>query len=112
MVGPQGAAGGISRGVDSGERAEFVGEVGLIVVSAIERHLRPGNIDARMQLRNRPLKALNAHPCFWGETDLLPKNLGEAALAPAGGSGYFANGGDARHALKPVERVVHDVVPG
>ena len=112
VIRPQGAAGRIGSGVDAGEGAEFVGEVRLVVVSTVERHLRPGDVHSSVQLLHGALKAQNAGPGFGREADLFPKNLRKVALAPTSAPGYFPNRGNAGRALKTAQREVHDGVPG
>ena len=110
VIGPLGVAGGISCGVDAGKCAELVGEVRLIVVSAIQGKLSPGQIDACVQLRNRALKTLNAGPDLGRKTYLFAEDLGESALAQTGGLRHVANRRDTRDAGESAEGIADHVM--
>ena len=95
VVGPAGAAGGVGGGVDAGEGTELVGEVGLVVIAAVEREFGPANVGSRVELANGALEALDAAPDFGREADLLAKDLRETALAPTDLASGFGDAGDA-----------------
>src|SRR5579863_5406624 len=95
VVGPQGAARGVGGGIDAGEGTEFVSEVGLVVVTAVECQLCPADVGAGVQLANGVLESLDAAPDFGAETHFFAKDLREPALAPADLAGSFTNAGDA-----------------
>src|SRR5579863_4025505 len=56
--------GGVGGGVDARERLELVGEVRLIVISAVEGELCPGHVRARVQPLHCPLESPDATPDF------------------------------------------------
>ena len=95
VIGPEGAASGVGGGVDPGERTELIGEVGLVIVAAVERQLGPANVGSGVKLADGALEALDAAPGLGRKPHLFTKNLGEAALAPADLARAFANAGDA-----------------
>jgi hypothetical protein len=100
VVGPAGAARGVGGGVDAGESAKLVGEVRLIVVTAVEREFSPANVFTRMQLAYGTLESLNAAPDFRRKSYLFAKDLRKAAFAPADLARGFTNAGDIGDALE------------
>jgi len=114
VIGPGAGMGGVGEGggVDSGEGAEFVGEVGLVVEAAVKSEICPGEIRTGMQLLDSPLEAKDAHPDFGGEADLFAEDLGEAALAPTGGQGDLADGSDAGRLAKARKREIDHGLAG
>jgi len=106
VVGPDRAADGVGSGVDAGEGAELIGEVGLIVVATFEGELGPADVGSGVELMNGALETLNAAPYFGRETYLFAKDLGEAALAPANLAGSFADAGDVGGALEVAQREI------
>jgi len=95
VVGPDALGGGVVGGAETGEGAEVVGEVGLVVVATGEGELGPGDVGTTIHLLNGLLEALDAAVKFGGDADLLVEALGEAAGAEAGGAGEFGDGGGA-----------------
>jgi len=111
VIGPHGAPGHVGCRVDAGEGAEFVGEVRLVVVAAIESHLGPWHICTGMQELHRPLKAEDSRPGLGREANLFAKNLREAPLAPARGFCNVMDRGGAGCTLKPIQCKVDNAVP-
>jgi hypothetical protein len=106
VVGPAGAVGGVGGGIDSGEGAELVGEVGLVVVTAVKGELGPAYVDSDVELMNGALEALDAAPDFGREADCFAEDLGKATLAPADLPCGFANAGDVGDAFELTESEV------
>lgn len=103
VVGPQGAVCGICRRVDSGEGAELVGEVGLVIVAAVECQICPADIGTGVKFAYGVLETLDAAPDLGSKPDLFAKNLGEAPLTPADLTCRLANTGDVAGAVKVAE---------
>ena len=102
VVSPAGAVGGVGGGVDAGEGAELVGEVGLVVVAAVESKFSPAYVCSCVKLVNGALEALDSAPDLGREADCFAENLGKAALAPADLARGFADAGNVGDALELV----------
>src|ERR1700678_4215016 len=83
--------GGIGGWVDTGERAEIIGEVGLVVVTAFERQRCPGYVHLFLKSSHRKLKTAQAGPRLRRHTDLFAENLGETASADSNRPGAVGN---------------------
>ena len=81
VVGPDAVGGGVVGGAESGEGAEVVGEVGLVVVAAGEGEIGPADVGSLMHLLDSLLEALDAAVELGGDANLLVEALGEAAGA-------------------------------
>ena len=95
MVGPDALGGGVVGGAETGEGAEVVGEVGLVVVAAGEGELGPRDVGALMHELEGLLEAPDTAIELGGDANLLVEALGEAAGAQAGGAGEFGDSGGA-----------------
>ncbi len=103
MIRPLRPARGIGRDVDARERPEFVGEMRLIIKSAVERKFRPWDLNSRVQLPDGALKTLDPAPHLGGQAYLLAKDLREAPLAPPRAAGHVAHRRERRRVSEPLQ---------
>jgi len=68
-------SGGVKAGTDTGESAEGVGKVGLIVVSAGQGEFGPGEVRATVEALHGSLEALDATVELRGDANMLAKDL-------------------------------------
>jgi hypothetical protein len=88
---PAAALHGIGSWVDTGERPEIIGEMGLIVVSAFERQGCPGYVQLFVKSSHRNLKTAKAAPHLRRHTGRFAENLGESATAYSNRLGATGN---------------------
>jgi len=108
VAGEAGMVRKIFGGIDTGERAEIVNEVGLIEVSAIESDVGPTNRTARGDAAQNRLEATNAAEKFRGQADVMLEELDETARTEAG---FVNDSGDVR-GLRGVEKRFDGVFDG
>src|ERR1700683_30011 len=84
----------------------------LIVISAIERQLRPGDIVSGVQPLHGALEALNPTPYLRRGAPFFAEDRGEGGLAPAGAPCDFAHRSDAWRASESAECKLYDAGPG
>src|SRR5581483_12341713 len=72
----------VGRQVDSRERPEFVCQVSLVIESTLDRYFSPRNFETGLYPPDCALKALQARPYLWWESNLLAKDLRKSAFAP------------------------------
>jgi len=68
-------------GSDAGERLEVVNEVGLVIVTAVQRQLRPMDIAEGMRRANDSLKPTDAAETFRRQADFIAEYCDKPALA-------------------------------
>src|SRR5262249_2476700 len=73
----------IIRRREPGKRAEFIDEMGLIVISAVQSYVRPVHVSAGGSASDRLAEAHESAICFWRQSHLFAEDLYEAALARA-----------------------------
>lgn len=93
MAGKAGMVGEILGGIDAGEGAEVVDEVGLIEIAAVESDVSPANLTARRDAAKDRLEAANAAEELRGQANVLLEELDETARAETGFANDFGDVG-------------------
>jgi hypothetical protein len=100
MAGKAGMVGEILGGIDAGEGAEVVDEVGLIEIAAVESDVSPANRTARRDAAKDRLEAANAAEELRGQANVMLEELDETARAETGFANDFGDVGGLRGAEK------------
>ena len=82
----------VGSGIDPGEGAEIVDEMGLIEIAAGQRHCGPIHVAAQSDAVQNVLEALDAAEQFRRQANLIIENIDKAAGAETDPAGDFGDG--------------------